>query len=308
MTSSGAITPFNIVVKAGNTFGGFTLTDPIDVYVDNRPPHGVITSPVRDKHLRGVVDVVGSAEAGILGFGGYELDYVSGSDPDAVSGWQTLATSAFPVTINTLGSWDVSGLADGPYVLRMTVDDDLYVFQTVTHVLVEVDNDYAPPTAPATLSITGQLQTGVVANGKLVDVQGTAEAFSSVEEALVVDAATFATLKDVTNDLTIHLNGVVRGTFTLPGGMSANQVGLRLTVRDRLGNVSDVTTSNFLLVDNDAPTVSIHFPQSTATLPEDLIIASGVTADVGVSGGEKVERSEERRVGKEGRSRWSPYH
>ena len=41
---------------------------------------------------------------------------------------------------------------------------------------------------------------------------------------------------------------------------------------------------------------------------DEAIVATGIDAFMSLLDGDIVERSEERRVGKECRSRWSPYH
>jgi len=283
---------YSVKVKAGNVFGGYTTTGPISVTYHPNAPVAVITVPIADDHVDGPVEVRGSAREGQLGFGQYVLDYRAGTDPNAPSGWTTLTTSTSPVNDGVLYSaWHVSALAAGPYVLRLQVTDGAEVYTVTTYVVVQVDHDTTPPSAPGLVTIQGGVLESAVANGNPVEVTGMAEAESEVEQALVINTVTQATLKDVSSEITIHHNGSIRGTITLPSAVDAPQIALKLSVHDARGNVSPTRTSNFLTVDNASPDVTIVFPQNSATLPRDLIVVSGVAEDSGKAGLDKVEFS-----------------
>ena len=55
-------------------------------------------------------------------------------------------------------------------------------------------------------------------------------------------------------------------------------------------------------------TVAKYFKQSSAEIISELLSDAKVKRVREYVGGEEFKRSEERRVGKECRSRWSPYH
>jgi hypothetical protein len=299
---------YAITILARNTFGGSTTAGPVTVVYHPDVPTAAITSPVDGTHVHGSVPMTGSVLAGLLGLQQYALDYHPGLDPEAPTGWVRFRTSSSEVDDGPLGTWNASGLADGPYVLRLRITDgtgdDLYY----THVIVYVDSDTIPPGAPSALNITSGVFPDVVSNGMPVTVRGTAGSQCYVASAEVLNESAQA-IKDVTNDITLHLSGSVRGTFTLPDDMTATTVALRLRVKDAAGNISGAKTSNALPVDNAAPTVQVAFPVNGATLPRDLIIVSGVAADNGVAGLEKIEFSADGSTWSEatGTEAWS-YH
>lgn len=284
-------TPYEIAIRAMNSFEGYTATGPIDVTYSVSPPHAVISSPVAGEHVRGVITVTGSAQDGQLDFGSYSLHYGEGSDPDSVSVWNALPGNPYtsPVPDGILvPSWNVSAIPDGDYVLRLQVVDGSSVLTSTTYVPLVVDNDYSAPSAPSSLTIEGQILPNVVADGKLLDVVGTAPVGTQAYEALVVDGDSLAAILDATSSITIHKNGSVRGTVTLPSGITADQIALQLRVQDAVGNASSPKLSNFLLVDNDPPSVSIEFPVQNSTFPLSELNISGTSSDA-ISGVEKVE-------------------
>jgi len=270
----------SIVVKAFNVFGGVTQTDPITVNFLPDFPIAVITSPVSGTHLRESVAITGSASEGAVGgIEQYLLEYLSGTDATVITGWQQIASSSTQVVDGQLGTWDVSGLADGDYVLRLTVSDVARISQT--HVLVTVNNsDIQPPDAPI-LSITGDVLADVVRDSSVVSIEGNAEAGSTVSQATING-------QDVTDLITIHLNGSIRGSFTLDA-IGAETIALEMTVQDAIGNVSTIGTSNALTVDNDEPIVSIEFPPDGAAIGFSPLTINGTAADVGAAGLLKVE-------------------
>ena len=67
----------------------------------------------------------------------------------------------------------------------------------------------------------------------------------------------------------------------------------------------DTTRADLLYLSVTALGRSEHVPGRAGARPGDLLV---VTGSLGAAGAAFRERSEERRVGKECRSRWSPYH
>jgi hypothetical protein len=281
---------YYIWVKACNTFGGYTMAGPVKVVYHPDVPVAVIRAPVGGAHVHGTVPVTGSALAGLLGLQQYALDYHSGTDPEAPTGWVRFRTSSSQVDNGLLGSWNTSGLADGAYVLRLRITDGTGDDSYFTHVLLYVDSDSTPPDAPSELEIHSVVAPDAASNGNPVNVLGAAEAGCFAASAELVDQTNHV-IKDVTSEITVHRNGSVRGGIAMPDAMSATTVALRLQVKDPAGNVSSATTSNALPVDNAPPTVQVSFPVNGATLPQDLIILAGVASDNGVAGLAKIEFS-----------------
>src|SRR3989442_11530313 len=102
--------------------------------------------------------------------------------------------------------------------------------------------------------------------------------------------------------------------------MSADHI--KDTIRDKYGQAALRVVSG---AKGGCCTANLYDPTETAGLPEQAVLASlgcgnptalaelhagEVVLDLGSGGGIDVllSRSEERRVGKECRSRWSPYH
>src|SRR3712207_6335822 len=71
----------------------------------------------------------------------------------------------------------------------------------------------------------------------------------------------------------------------------------------------DVVTGRVVRIDNDEVLVDIGYKSEGVIPSNELSIRKSVDPHDEVELGEEVDaRSEERRVGKECRSRWSPYH
>ncbi len=185
-------------------------------------------------------------------------------------------------------NWDVSGLEPGPYTLRLLVTDASGLVTGTAWTTVYVDHDSVAPEAPSPLDITGGTYASIVANGNTVHVAGQAEPGSVIDSAQVLDASG-AVLMDITTDMCLHLNGVIRGVFTLPDELSTTSISLQLRVRDAVGNVGAYAQSNVLPVDNANPTISVSFPLSNAMLPRAGVLLTGFAKDAGEGGLARVE-------------------
>jgi hypothetical protein len=85
---------------------------------DVLPPRAAISSPAPSATVHGLAGVRGVAAD--AHFARYVLEYGRGADPET---FIPVTTSTDPVWNGSLGIWDVSALASGPYVLRLTVTD-----------------------------------------------------------------------------------------------------------------------------------------------------------------------------------------
>ncbi len=263
-----------IAVKTSNVFGGYTTTNPIIVNYRPTYPEANIALPIRGDHIQEIVAVTGTAKEGSAGgIEEYVLEYVAGDDPLAAEGWETITIGFSQVPDGVLGTWNVSALPEGEYVLRLTVRDIVKTSQC--HAVVTVDNDTTPPDAPV-LQVAGDPMPDFVRNGTVVSVEGTCEPGSNVATATING-------QDVSELITIHLNGSIRGSFEL-GTVSSDTVSLNMSVADPVGNVSPSGTSNELAVDNDGPDVEITFPPQGAQLGYSPVTVLG-TADEGTGAG-----------------------
>lgn len=290
-TSASNSEPFQLKARGMTILGSAVESELVDVFMSDELPRIEISSPIQGEHVQGLVEIEGSASAQGSIFFSYNLEFAPGNDPATASGFQTITTSSTEVSDGVLSvpPWDTSGLADGSYVLRLTATDFFQVHYTTA--VVEVDSDSNAPNPPSTLSIAGRLDLDVVSDGVLVDVMGMAESGSSIEKASLVDGATLNEIVDITSDLVVHKFGLVRGTITMPSLVNVDQVAVRVSVQDPVGNVSPLKTSNFLLVDNDAPEISIEFPLAGSTMAPSAVQVTGTAQDVGVSGLALVEFS-----------------
>ena len=262
-----------------NSFKGYGFVGEREIVYQPNSPGACISAPVEGKHVDGVVTVRGTATTGQLGFKSYQLKCVAGTDPGVSTGWTTISSGISEVADGILGTWSVSALPAGPYVLAMTVVDGAEIFMPTTYVNVVVDHDTTPPAAPQVLEIRSVMVDGVVANGQSITLTGIAEPLSTVSYAAIVDPADSHELLRLSNEVTIHKSGSVRGTIPLPAEITCATVALRLVVKDPAGCISPAAMSNPLPVDNNGPEVSIKFPVNNATLPRDLIVVSGTAFD-----------------------------
>ncbi len=78
----------------------------------------LVRSPAPAQTVSGTVRVHGRADS--PGFRSYSVEWGRGDDPDS---WVLLRRSEQPVASGELASWDTSPLTDGPYALRVRLDD-----------------------------------------------------------------------------------------------------------------------------------------------------------------------------------------
>src|ERR1017187_10314965 len=100
-------------------------------------------------------------------------------------------------------------------------------------------------------------------------------------------------------------NGSISGTPTVSGLFSYT-----VTVKDSAGNTGTVNCSVTVAPPVSATCAAIVAVQGVAITPVTMVGSGGAGGSYTFSatGLPPGVRSEERRVGKEGRSRWSPYH
>ena len=99
------------------------------------------------------------------------------------------------------------------------------------------------------------------------------------------------------NDFPKHIRSAYRSAY--PADVPLYSIGIRLA-RNAVDMTGTVTSENHANADSRNKTLIVYFSQTGNTDGFANIIAEMTGAD--------IFRSEERRVGKECRSRWSPYH
>jgi hypothetical protein len=99
-----------------------------------------IYSPGNGARVQGIVPIVGSAQSSL--FEQYRLEYQL---PGTGGDWELITITNQPVNDGELGVWDTSGLAPGPYTIRLTLVDqsrgDISV-QVVVQVMGPDDPDF----------------------------------------------------------------------------------------------------------------------------------------------------------------------
>ena len=250
------------MIRGINIFGG--LQDSVPRLINYQPssPEVFLLSPIHQGHVRGQVSVFGTAAAGVAGFGGYTLEYRSGTTSEGEGTWTFLYQAPNPVENGELGTWNVLALPEGWYVLRLRANDGAGT-ESITWVAVYVDHDVIPPAAPASLQIKGVIQPELATDGGAIAVsgQGDIDCYLDTAELLAEDGTV---IKVVTNELTLHSTGALRGECRMPASSGASHVALRIRYRDLAGNVGPFTTSNYLIVDNGPPSVKIDYlPNNT---------------------------------------------
>lgn len=119
--SSGLIVPNGTYsYQVALTYGGVSALSKVGtVTLDTTLPTASITSPVENAVVSGMVTVTGTASD--VNFNSYKLEYGIGAAPTS---WTIISTSTTQVLNNTLGIWDTLKLANGSYMLRLTVNDN----------------------------------------------------------------------------------------------------------------------------------------------------------------------------------------
>jgi len=96
-----------------------------------------IMSPVAGSLVSGSISVVGTAASAAME--DYQVQYGLGVSP---SSWTTITTSSTLRVAETLATLDTTAVPDGPYTIRLVVNDQQYG-QVTSEVLVVVRNDTA---------------------------------------------------------------------------------------------------------------------------------------------------------------------
>jgi len=114
------------------------------IEIDNILPQVSLNELLINQSLGDTVEVRGTAtDQDYLGsddnFDSYTLEYGQGID------WQTITTSEDPVVDGILGIWDISGLSDGTFTLRLAGKDKA---GNVSSTTLDLEIDRAPPSTP----------------------------------------------------------------------------------------------------------------------------------------------------------------
>ena len=138
--------------------GVLSLLAPEESGGDTQLP-ALITSPAAGGGVTGMVTVTGRADS--PDFVGYTLEWGRGAQPTS---WVQISKSSNKVNGGTLGTWDVRDLANGPYTLRLRLDDKKLGTRIYT-VQVVVGGQTGADTAP--VLIVNAPKDGAVVSGRV---------------------------------------------------------------------------------------------------------------------------------------------
>lgn len=172
----------------------------------------------------------------------YALDYRALSSGT----WTPIAFGATPVSNGTLGTWNTTGLADGHYLLRLTVEDWCGKINTAVRIVrVDTGPDQTVIRSPATDNVV--LGGCVCPDGTVAD-SVCATTFTVAVRAVGGAYQTVATGTSVVNDSFTSWN-----TIGYPDGA----YDIRVTGTTACGSRQDTRR---VIVDNTPPTVQILTP------------------------------------------------
>jgi len=83
------------------------------------PDKIMITSPRPGDPVKGIVDIVGTANVPNFGFYKYEIS------PVGTQNWATVSAARETKTNESLGSWSTTSLTNGDYFLRLVITDNV---------------------------------------------------------------------------------------------------------------------------------------------------------------------------------------
>jgi hypothetical protein len=191
------------------------------------------------------------------GFGSYTLEYSqSGNDP-----WTLITSSTTPVTSGLLGTWDTTGLAEGPYTIRLTTQGGSVSETSVRTVLVNQVFD--------TVDVETPVENGVY--GGIVCFDGTVwdEGFDTYS-VIIIDGDGNQYVTDPNNPF--YINPVINDLLTewnstfFPDG----QYTFEVVGRNKCGSSKQVTGE--IVVDNTPPEVGITSPTECNSVCDILVI------------------------------------
>lgn len=231
------------------------------------PPHLVITSPVQFAPVSGSVDVRGSAEGTALATRG--LEYGVGMSP---STFLSIGTpSSGHVTDGSLGTWDVTSLAEGLYSLRLTATDTGGSRSFFTVSPIRVDN-----TGPQILSVYPANGTVIPASPLSVSVTATDD-YGIARCQFIVDgiSVSVSTPPEPTNVFSASYvwNAATAGTGSHVLGVSAFDSAGNETAR-----VIHVTVIN----DTTPPTVALTAPATNSDIAGTVTVEANASDNVSI--------------------------
>ncbi len=233
---------------------GFGRIDAAAAVVAAPPLAAHLTAPTGT--VVGATDIEVRGTANGPGFASYSLAYRAADDSE---GWITFAgPTATPVDDGALGSWDVSGVADGAYVLRVRVERPGETFVDDTTVVLK----------NAVIDTPEQL--AAVHGAGMLEIRGTAAGggFTSYRvdyRRVAIDGNAWVTtgLTPSTPVTTPARNGLLATLDIDALGLAAgDRFDFRLTVENGAGTT--VVTRSGIAID---PTLRPGWPQPVAPVP-----------------------------------------
>jgi len=264
---------YRIKVADYNTSQGGGWLDFNLVFSGASPPVAEIDSPAALECVCGPVAVSGSANTSGDPFVEWELE----SQPvGGGSSWALIAAGSNPVTNNTLAVWNTAALAQGNYVLRLTVRNACGVANTAVEVVfVDRQFDSFDLRAP---------QTGVIVGGD-VCIDGTVwdRCFDSYTvEYRPSGGGVYQPVAAPLYTSTVITDPLVPGGWdTLLGGVVDGDYELKVEGVDQCGNPAATLVD--LTIDNTPPVAEIISPLNCDGFEHGLIEIAGTASDANLN-------------------------
>jgi len=253
-----------IKVADYNTASGGGLLDFNFMFIGADPPTASITSPSALGCVCGIVDVQGTADAG-----GAPLTRTLEYQPVGGATWSQISSGTTPVTNGSLGMWDTAGLAQGHYVLRLTVQNSCGLVNTAVAV-VFLDAAFD------TLTVNAPVNSSLIAGTTCVDGTVWDTCFGSYT-VMYRPAGTFSfTPVDAGNPVynTAVINNPLAGAGWNTTTLTDGNYELRVQAVDQCNHTASVLRT--VTVDNTPPFALITSPTPCGS-------ASGTVAVMGTA-------------------------
>ncbi len=260
-----------IKVSDYNTSSGGGLLDFNFVFSGSETPVAAITSPSALECVCGVVEVTGSAHAG-AGPVVRTLEY----QLTGASSWELISSATTPVNAGLLGSWNTTGLAQGYYVLRLTVQNACGMTETAV-ALAFVDATFD------TFDLRAPLDGALVGGTTCIDGTVWDRCFDSYTVDYRPAGVGAFTPVDPTNPA--YPAPVINDPLAGPGwnttALADGDYELRIEGLDQCGHSAAATLT--VTVDNTPPVAEITSPLS-CSLVGDAVEIIGTADDAHLAG------------------------
>lgn len=234
---------------------GKQAADQVFIETDRTPPLAEITLPPDGGHLRGTVEISGSAND--ENFLSYQILYGIGAAPAEY--FPTSPELTTPIAGGILYTWETSSFEDGLYTLKLAVCDQATL---VSETAIQVTVDNLQPTAVITTPISGDVVCGMLyMKGVAADANFAHYSLRYTQDDDPDDPGAMWT--QITSDSLPP--GVNIGSLDTIG-LAESPLWLEMIVSDQAGNISMARVS--IVPDNTFPDVHLHYPEEGVVFGE----------------------------------------